>query len=287
LQQAIRNVWPTFACIDENADNTELTFSQGLQMIQLSAKLQPLPQPKSGVRLQDGELHVWRITLDQTAAKVDLLHKQLSEAEQVRASKFFREEQAHHFVVCRAALRQIVSRYQNCRPEEIEFDYSEHGKPKLAKSGDIDLRFNLSHSGSMAVVAICLGEDIGIDIEREREVRSFDRMLERCLSDCERHEISSLHKTDQQKQFLRFWTHKEAYLKTIGVGLRHPLDRVTLDLVAPEARKVVNHFRLFPQFANIRLTELVPCEGFVGAVGSTHADHPEFKTFAWVSSPLA
>ena len=85
------------------------------------------------------------------------------------------------------------------------------------------------------------------------------------------------------RQFLRFWTHKEAYLKTIGVGLRAPLDRLHLDLQAPEGRKVVNHFHLFPRKPATRLMELVPCEGFVGAVGSTHSESPEIKTFGWVS----
>jgi len=255
-------------------------------MIQLSAKLQPLPQPKKGVSVAANQLHVWRIALDASASQVDLLHKQLCESEQVRASKFFREELAHHFVVGRAALRQILGRYIGCKPAEVQLEYSKYGKPSLHESHGIDLRFNVSHSSGMAVVAVGLGVDVGVDIERQREIRSFATMVDRCLSDSERYELSALSQADQQRQFMRFWTHKEAYLKAVGVGLRHPLDRVTLDLFAPESRKVVNHFRLFPQVSNVRLTELVPCEGFLGAVGSTHSQNPDFKTFAWVSGPL-
>ncbi|MEW4451247.1 DUF5690 family protein, partial [Bremerella sp. JC817] len=38
----------------------------------------------------------------------------------------------------------------------------------------------------LAVVAVTKGAEVGVDIERIREVRSFASMLERCLSDAEK-----------------------------------------------------------------------------------------------------
>lgn len=256
-------------------------------MIQLSTKLFPLPRPTRRMQITATELHLWRIPLDEAAVSVDVLHKQLSEQEQLRSAKFFREEQAAQFVICHAALRDILSRYLGVDPREVKFERNAYGKPDLVRGQAGGLRFNLTHCSPLAVVAVSRGADVGIDVERIREIRSFASMVERCLSDAERKDLCSLHEEDRHRHFLRFWTHKEAYLKTIGVGLRQPMDRVTLDLMAPEGRKVVNHFHLFPQMPTVRLMELAPCEGYVGAVGSTHTTTPEVKTFGWVSGRFA
>lgn len=252
-------------------------------MIQLSTKLFPLPRPTRQMSIDQSELHLWRIPLEEAAEAVDVLHKQLSEQEQLRTAKFFREQQATQFVICHAALRDILARYLDVDPREIQYESNDYGKPCLLSGTAGDLRFNLTHSSPLAVVAVSRGADVGVDIEKVREIRSFASMLQRCLSDSERKDLCNLQEDERHRHFLRFWTHKEAYLKTVGVGLRQPLDRVTLDLMAPDARKVVNHFKLFPATPAVRLMELVPCEGFVGAVGSTHDEPPEVKTFGWVS----
>lgn len=252
-------------------------------MIQLSTKLFPLPRPMRQLEIAQTELHLWRISLEEGLSGVDQLHKQLSEVEQLRASKFFRENQAQQFVVFHAALRDILARYLDVDPVEITYEAGKFGKPNIIQGQAGRLRFNLTHSDELAVVAVSMGAEVGVDIERVRKVRSFASMLQRCLSDSERKDICAYPEAERFHQFLRFWTHKEAYLKTIGVGLRAPLDRLTLDLQAPESRKVVNHFDFFPQSPAVRLMELAPCEGFVGAVGSTHEDSPEIKTFGWVS----
>ncbi|RCS40638.1 hypothetical protein DTL42_25035 [Bremerella cremea] len=252
-------------------------------MIQLSTKPFPLPRPTRQLEIAQNELHLWRISLEEGLDSVDQLQKQLSEAEQVRAGKFFREAQAQQFVVYHAALRDILARYVGVRPREIAYETGQFGKPNVVSVQADGLRFNLTHSGELAVVAVSRGAEVGVDIERTRVVRSFASMLERCLSQAERKDVCDHHEDDRHRHFLRFWTHKEAYLKAIGVGLRAPLDQLTLDLLAPEGRKVVNHFHLFPKQPVIRLMELAPCEGFVGAVGSTHTESPEIKTFGWVS----
>lgn len=252
-------------------------------MIQLSTKPFPLPRPTRQLEIAQNELHLWRISLDEGIDSVDQLHKQLSDAEQLRAGKFFREAQAQQFVVYHAALRDILARYVGVRPSEIAYETGQFGKPNVVAVQADGIRFNLTHSGELAVIAVSRDAEVGVDIEQVREVRSFASMLQRCLSDAERKDICDQQEEDRHRHFLRFWTHKEAYLKAVGVGLRAPLDRLTLDLQAPEARKVVNHFNLFPEKPAIRLMELAPCEGFVGAVGSTHVESPEIKTFGWVS----
>ncbi|MBI1248548.1 4'-phosphopantetheinyl transferase superfamily protein [bacterium] len=252
-------------------------------MIQLSTKPFPLPRPARRLEIGSSDLHLWRISADDGLPYVDRLHKSLSEAEQLRASKFFRDEHAQQFVIYHAGLRDILARYLGVAPIEITYQASSFGKPNVISGQAGQLKFNLTHSSQLAVVAVAVDAEVGVDIEEVRKIRSFASMIDRCLSDAERKDICVHQEADRHRQFLRFWTHKEAYLKTIGVGLQAPLDRVTVDLQAPDSRKVVNHFHVFPKEPTVRLMELAPCEGFVGAVGSTHDESPEIKTFGWVS----
>eukprot|EP00534_Pseudo-nitzschia_fraudulenta_P007117 CAMPEP_0201188844 /NCGR_PEP_ID=MMETSP0851-20130426/136472_1 /ASSEMBLY_ACC=CAM_ASM_000631 /TAXON_ID=183588 /ORGANISM="Pseudo-nitzschia fraudulenta, Strain WWA7" /LENGTH=123 /DNA_ID=CAMNT_0047474559 /DNA_START=129 /DNA_END=496 /DNA_ORIENTATION=- len=114
------------------------------------------------------ELHLWRISLEEGLSGVDQLHKQLSEAEQVRASKFFRESQAQQYVVYHAALRDILARYLDVEPAEIVYESGEFGKPNIIRGQAGELRFNLTHSSELAVVAVSMGMEVGVDIERIR-----------------------------------------------------------------------------------------------------------------------
>lgn len=248
-------------------------------MIQLTQQSFALPTAPRVLTIGAGELHLWRVALDRPHESADFLHKRLSEEEQLRAGRFISDQQAARYVITHAALRNILARYLKLAESEIQFGQDSFGKPRLLTGNS--LTFNLTHSGDLAVVAVAVGFEVGVDIEKLRLVSSFPRMVERCLSEIERKEISRLAADDCQHVFLRLWTHKEAYLKTVGVGLRQPLDQVTIDLCSPDARKVVNHFDLFPQTPTIRLMELNPCDGYVGAVGSTHRETPEVRTFAW------
>ena len=62
-----------------------------------------------------------------------------------------------------AALRAILGAYTST---PLDFAMAEHGKPYLLACPD--LRFNLSHSHDMALVAVTRGIEIGVDVERFR-----------------------------------------------------------------------------------------------------------------------
>lgn len=96
-----------------------------------------------------------------------------------------------------------------------EFERTENGKPYAE---GCSIRFNISHSGTYAAVALSDGE-VGIDIERIREVNL--KIAEKFSSD-EREYIQSAE--NPQKAFFEIWTAKEAYLKKCGTGLTVPLD---------------------------------------------------------------
>src|SRR6478609_10153867 len=100
-----------------------------------------------------GEVHVWRAGLGEGLAARD-----------VRAAG-------------RGALRRVLARYLDRDPEAIELTGGEHGKPALA--GDRPLfRFNLSHSGALALIAVAAEREVGVDIELADGERDVIRLAE-------------------------------------------------------------------------------------------------------------
>lgn len=181
-------------------------------------------------------LHVWRIELDRAPEQIEKLSKLLSPDERERAARFYFEKDRAHYTVARASLRLILARYLDAKPRELEFSYSSHGKPSLiSRAGRDYLRFNLSHSGHLALVGLARGRDIGIDIERVREDFAGEEIAERFFSAREVACFRSMPEDLRASSFFDCWTRKEAYIKARGEGLSMPLDKFDVAFAPGEA----------------------------------------------------
>jgi 4'-phosphopantetheinyl transferase len=105
------------------------------------------------------------------------------------------------------ALRAILETLTGARPE---FALAEKGKPYLP--GAPEVRFNLARSQELALVAVALGVDVGVDIERLRPLPEYATIAERFFPPSEREGLD-------ERDFFRRWTRIEAKLKARGVGL--------------------------------------------------------------------
>ncbi|MFI4876499.1 MAG: 4'-phosphopantetheinyl transferase superfamily protein [Blastopirellula sp. JB062] len=226
------------------------------------------------------ELHLWSIPLHAGKSQVAQLRELLSASEREKADSFILAEQTERYVVCRGAVRQIVAGYLEIAPQQLAVTSGEFGKPQLEQRDS--LWFNVTHSGGLAVLAVSTIGEVGVDIEQIRQVRGLPRMVDRCLAPCERPDVLRLPSQEQDRQFLRYWTHKEAYLKTFGVGIRRPLEKLEIDLMAPPSRRVVNHFGHFSDETPPSVTEFCPAEGYVGAISVCGALPSEIAAQAWV-----
>jgi len=72
------------------------------------------------------------------------------------------------------------------------------------------LRFNLSHSGDVTLVAVARDSEVGVDVERIRPVIEMHSIARRWLG---RDDIAD------EPEFYRVWTRHEAMVKALGVGL--------------------------------------------------------------------
>jgi 4'-phosphopantetheinyl transferase len=181
--------------------------------------------------LEAGTVHVWRISLEQPDESLDHFQRTLEADELNRASRFHFEKHRRHFIVARGFLRSVVARYLETQPESLRFSYGDYGKPRLAS--EHVLRFNLSHSQEVALLAITLDAELGVDVEHIRADFASEEIARRFFSRAEVEVFNALPKDEQVAAFFRCWTRKEAYIKAIGKGLSQALDAFDVTL-APD-----------------------------------------------------
>ncbi|GET42134.1 4'-phosphopantetheinyl transferase family protein [Microseira wollei] len=195
-----------------------------------------LPAAENLVLSQD--VHIWRAELDQPEWCQTQLAATLSTDEQARAQRFHFDVHRQRFIVGRGILRNILGRYLGKEPGELEFCYSDRGKPSLAGSNS-SVCFNLSHSQSLALYAIAR-RPIGIDLEFIRPLDDALKLAQRFFSPREYAFIAALPPDQKQKAFFQLWTCKEAYLKATGEGLAG-LGQVEVSLTPGGAARLIAH----------------------------------------------
>ncbi len=172
-------------------------------------------------------IDVRTIYLDADSARLDYLNEILSPEERERANRFRFPEHRHRYIVCRGTVREVLALYLNLAPAAIRFDYNPYGKPSVPGS---DVRFNVSHSGVWAMLAVSLEREVGIDIEHIDPRFAQDQIPERFFSPREVEHLRSLPESRQTAAFFRCWTRKEAYIKARGLGLALALDSFDVSL---------------------------------------------------------
>jgi 4'-phosphopantetheinyl transferase len=189
-------------------------------------------EPPHSPSLETGTVHVWRVALDQPDESLERFQRTLEPDELNRASRFHFEKHRRHFIVARGFLRSVVARYLETQPEALRFSYGAYGKPSLAS--EHVLRFNLSHSHEVALLAVALDAELGVDVEHIRADFASEEIARRFFSRAEVEVFNALPKEEQVAAFFRCWTRKEAYIKAIGKGLSQALDAFDVTL-APDA----------------------------------------------------
>lgn len=163
----------------------------------------------------DGELHVWRADLDAAGWPRP---EGLPAAERERAAQMRRPGAAARWVAARWALRGVLARYLEEEPSEIELALDPDGKPRLEEGAD-RLRFNLSHSGAIALVAVSAAHPVGVDVEAVQPDRDPIGLAERALGPADVAAVRAASPVDRALVFHRLWVRHEARLKCLGVGI--------------------------------------------------------------------
>ncbi|MEU9918199.1 4'-phosphopantetheinyl transferase superfamily protein [Streptomyces sp. NPDC051001] len=161
---------------------------------------------------------VWTVPLDGSPATVAALSRTLSGREAERAGRCRFEADRSRFVVAHGALRRILAGYLDVPPEELRLERGRHGKPRLVDGAE--LRFNLSHCGDLALVAVSRHAEVGVDVDRLRSGLPVEAFAERFFSASDARFVAAAPgPTERGERFLRLWTRKEAVVKAAGARL--------------------------------------------------------------------
>ncbi len=223
--------------------------------------------PAEMLSLSDRDVHVWTARLDLAPRQVPGFAETLSDDEQARASRFSFERDRTRFIVGRGVLRTLLGRYVNLAPGCLAFRYSPHGKPAVSIGpGGRALRFNVAHSGGLALYAITLGREIGIDLERIRADFASDQIAERFFSRGEVAALRALSPARRRKAFFTCWTRKEAYIKARGRGLSLALDRFDVSVAPGEPAALLSTPDEPQEASRWCLMDLYPDPDYVAAI---------------------
>jgi 4'-phosphopantetheinyl transferase len=220
-----------------------------------------------------GRVDVWRLRLDDpdtgrsATAMLSPEQNVLSLDEMSRAARFHFERDRVRFVRCRTTLRRLLSAYLNIPASNVQFTYTPRGKPEVAAGQNPNgLRFNVSHSGDLALIAVGGPEDLGIDIEAVREDVNTADLAERFFSTRERETLRAFQHSLGLVAFYACWARKESFLKAMGDGLAFPLANFSVSVhpdIAPRVEEIGGDASAGLEWS---LTDLHAAEGFRSAI---------------------
>lgn len=183
-----------------------------------------------------------------SAVHVDLVHTDSAEAwaqheayrallsddEHDRMARLVFERDRKRFLLTRALVRTMLSRYASVPPAQWSFIANVHGRPEILDRprGVPDLRFNISHTDGLIACAVTIGRDVGVDVEHIGRRLTYD-VAGRFFAPREVSDLNTLPEDDRHRAFFDYWTLKEAYIKARGFGLALPLADFAFKLSPP------------------------------------------------------
>ena len=165
-------------------------------------------------------------------------------------------------------VRAILGRYLDLSPASVTIATAPLGKPMLdvAVHGAA-LRFNVSHSHALALLAVAWHRDVGVDLEYVRAVSDLDGIVTRFFAPAERAALVRLEPERRRQAFFQYWTFKEAYLKACGDGIgTRALDLIEIDWQDDEPQARVRALDRPDMPPWCEMFRLLPRAGYAAAV---------------------
>jgi 4'-phosphopantetheinyl transferase len=186
-------------------------------------------------QLGELNLHVWVVPLLEGIGSASAVLSLLSSEEVLSAERMMHPQRRASYIMSRGALRLLLSRYLDTSPRQLILSEGFNRKPMVPGT----LKFNASHSGSLALYAFAMGCEVGVDVEEIRQFPNHAAIASRFFHRDEALELLQLPAAKQENAFFRCWTRKEAYVKATGEGLSAPLDDFRVSLSPGEPARFI------------------------------------------------
>src|SRR5437867_2648361 len=164
------------------------------------------PSLPSSFQLAADEVHSWCASLDVRPETSARLYATLTHDERMRSARFQFERDQQRFIVARGVLRDLLGRYLHTQPSQLRFICNEFGKPDLSPEFGNRLKFNLSHSAGLALIAIATTSNLGVDLEYIRAQSDYADIARRFFSAAEVDCLIALPSHLYAEAFFSCWT---------------------------------------------------------------------------------
>ncbi len=223
-------------------------------------------EPGTGTREGQVAVDLWAASLEPASTLASRLASCLAPDEQARVRRFVAPRNRDRFTAGRAFLRLLLAKYLGVTALDVDFRYDPHGKPALADPR-CGLRFNLAHSGALAVCAVTHGRrDVGVDVEHVKPLEDAESLARVVLSPLELVRLGALPEPVRLQSFYEAWTRKEAFLKALGCGLNRPLHSLEVSFGPGEPPRLLQSLADSSEPERFTLHAFEPEAGCVGAV---------------------
>lgn len=227
-------------------------------------------------------IEIWLVFYDQILdpALLARYRELLTDEERAQEGRFYFPDDRKRYVVTRALVRTVLSRYVAIPPAAWRFAPDRYGRPAIINMTptDCDLRFNLSHTRGLIALAIAHRRALGVDVENVRARPVSIEIAERFLAAEEMAELSNLRQEQQRDRFLEYWTFKESYVKARGLGLSIPLQQFSFHYPHERAVRLAVHPSLGDDASRWRFWQFRPSSEHLFALcAERHRDAASLK----------
>lgn len=166
------------------------------------------------------EIHICRTNWSALEQEIEKRSGPKLSADELKQADAFRfEKDSRRFILRRSFVRQTLSQYLGIDAAEVPISYSPKGKPEILEGAGHKIKFSVSSSADLVVIALTRKCDVGIDIESISTEMSIRDIAGRYFPDDEINEINAADGNARSILFFSYWTQREAYVKALGTNL--------------------------------------------------------------------
>lgn len=215
------------------------------------------------------KIDLWFVFFDtiQDESLLNRYRRLLTQEERQQEKRFYFVRDQRRYLVTRALVRTVLSRYAPIAPEQWLFVANAYGRPEITHPHLAQkISFNLSHTQSLIVLGVTSGNALGVDTENIRLRQAPLEIAQHYFSSDEVRALSELPIEKQSQRFFQYWTLKESYIKARGMGLSIPLDQFGFHFAPDREIAISIHPSLNDQPSRWRFWQFKPAADYLVAL---------------------